>query len=262
MKTNELVLRPSTSELRWDPLKKHPQIVIKNLSTVTTAASAQARGVLSNKLLILGLDEYEWVMDPHFDGKVYVGLANVGQDLTSVDGVTVKTEALTLLDSDRLLCTLTKTKFTVKHESINSSSMHSFNVGGGANVRIWASSVPGSAMYLNIFKDVSVSLKSDADGNLAFGTAALDKLVLGENGCVCQKVRVEEDVLRGHMLISSIANPGQARKSLAGSADRLIGIAAEDGVAGSLIEVVIDGVFWVLANIRAPDEKCLLGCIR
>lgn len=257
VESKEVVLRPKLTEAKWNAQAAHPKVQVLALRTAKTSRSDEIRGVLSTVEFDIGIDTYKWFYDPHFSGELWVGLAGGGQDLTSTTGTIVK-QKLVVEENDTIFLTLELNKLFIFHENSRTNRQYMFNLGSfvGDVVYPWISSVPGYSMSVKIYTNISVSLTCNNNGELVIGGAvsAASGACWGEGMAVCQLITLDEDVLKGHMLIPSLTTTGRAVKSFNLRSDRVIGVAMEDGLAGQQIRMAIGGEFEVLAILTGYEQ--------
>lgn len=256
--TKKVELRPNKTEAVWE--KKHPSIrtvfVEGILLKATTRASKETRGVLSNLVFDRGTQPYKWVIYPQFNNKtltkydIWVGVARPDQDLTTPTGIGQK---LTVMKEDRISLDLNNNRLIITHEvknsPVNKRYIFDFPPTYSQNVHPWLSSVKGYGFSVELYKDVKSVLTTNANQDLLVNGVVFNaNTCWGEDAAVCQMITLGEDVSKGMILIPSITEEGKFVKSVSDRADRVTGVALEDGVAGQIIKMGIQGVMEILGR--------------
>jgi hypothetical protein len=168
--TNKLIVKPVTTDLKWNPGKKDRGIQIKGMVDIAKiTAPTGYSGVLADKPMLIGTDEYNWNYEALLSTKLLVGMAYITQDVADFQGAPI-IEEVTPSECDLVRFVLSTTTLTVTHETslgyiINQNDYDMASL-AGQSLYPWASSTPDNGMSIRIEYDFRFCTTVDPDGKV------------------------------------------------------------------------------------------------
>lgn len=166
------VVNPTTTTLKWNPARKHPQVQMLGLVDLakTLTAGPGEKGILGSVGSVIGTDTLSWYYEIKEPVMLHVGMALFSQDLTTVTGVAID-QLLNVSESDKVRFLLNATgNLNIRHErgdetpvSINNHNLAFFT---GQTLYPWVSTVPTDTMSVKIMLDVKLQITVDPDGKV------------------------------------------------------------------------------------------------
>ena len=179
----KLTVKPKTTTFKWSPVYKHQSVIISgSVDIARTVEIGGDRGVLGSIPFVIGTDQGSWIYDVFVAGDMYVGMAFITQDFSTIDG-TVANRLLTVTEGDKIKFTLTLDgMLTIKHEAGDGIQMgtgvYDLSLLVGDTVYYWASSADGYTMSVKVFNDIRFCIEVDPDGDVKFSTFINNEIIL------------------------------------------------------------------------------------
>jgi hypothetical protein len=165
----KLSVHPVTTDLKWDPSKRHPGLdILGYIDTVKSIISEDTRGIIANTGYLIGSNESAWYFIINETSSMYFGVSLQNQDLSDINTVAIK-QLLNVTQSDRVRVSLTTgSTMSIRHERRNGELINSymFNMSqyNTQTLYPWVSSQRLDSMSVTIMQDVKFSIDVRTDG--------------------------------------------------------------------------------------------------
>lgn len=164
LEVNEIVIRPSTSNLTWDSKQKHKLITLTNSTVAKTKGDVKGHcGIVVNKELNSGLSKYKWYYESKGSGDIIFGLSENGHDLSSPDSYIAK--KISVECDDVVSLHMNEKTLQMSHTvSSGAKRMYKFKIDDVGILFPYVCSVPGNGFHLKISADINSVITSDING--------------------------------------------------------------------------------------------------
>jgi hypothetical protein len=177
---NRLVVYPTTTNLKWDPVKKAKDIIISgSLDVARSRVIGEESGVLGAQGFEIGVMEKAWYFEVYEPGFMYFGMALGSQKLDTTEGVALKhytnTERWTLVRFSLTtggLVSVTQENRGDKDNSI--TKIYDLTPYMGQTLYIWASTTVTDTMSIKLLEDVVFETTVDNDGSVRMSGKKVD----------------------------------------------------------------------------------------
>lgn len=155
-----LVVNPDTTNLKWNPARKHPGItILGKIDIARSLNSSTERGVIASEGYVIGTDSSAWYYIMNESVVMHVGMAEYTQSMTTTVGVAFD-NLITVSKSDRVRFILTgAASLTIRHESQSGDlkSMEVFDMfeRTGKKLYPWISTVEHDTMAVKILRSTA-----------------------------------------------------------------------------------------------------------
>lgn len=163
----ELVVKPRTTVLKWNPARKDSDItVMGSLDTIKSNIIGKYRGILGNKVFILGSESRKWYFDVYETVEMYVGMAASDHDINSIDALV--SLYIKAVQSDRIIFTLTTTELIIQHMIISGkvrrTAIYPLTDLMNQQACIWACTTKEDTMSLKLMEYQEFKISMDSSG--------------------------------------------------------------------------------------------------
>lgn len=167
----KLIVKPSTTSLKWDPSKKaHDIFILGCVDTAKTVVVGKENGILSNTGMTIGSDMKAWYYDINELTQLHVGLALANKNLNTTDGALVN-QLVAVSNGDRVRFQLTTGgTFSIRHETGGGDSVitkfYNLSPHVGQIVYAWASTTSQNTMSVKIMDECDFITTVDPTGSV------------------------------------------------------------------------------------------------
>lgn len=172
--TCRLQVNQEVTDLRWDNVKKHPDIQLLN-SVVTAKLVSQKSGtkaILSKKGYLIGTDSESLTYKIHQGSKIHVGFAENTRELDNLQVASdLVSTPITITNDENLKMTLAPGELTITHGG--TSVVLDLTPHVGKTMYPWLSdAVGGTGFSVSIIKTSRLSIYIAENGTVVFKTTA------------------------------------------------------------------------------------------
>ncbi len=166
---NRLVVRPTTTTLKWNPDKKNINVTLTGaIDTARCNITTVSAGILASLQLTMGATATVWYYIINITSIMHFGLALATQNLSTTLGPSFKVQ-ISVTEGDLIRCILTTTTVTLQRERLDGSIVviQTWPVSThiGQVLYPWISSNLGSTMSAKIMLDnTNFNITTDPDG--------------------------------------------------------------------------------------------------
>lgn len=185
IKCSNLIIKPSTTNFKWDFINKSSKILInKDRDVARTIDQTGFRGIRSITSVLVGTDEKKWVYSVINEGCIYVGLVNATHNFEEL-GASIE-QKIEVVEFDIITFKLSLDNLIIQHIKVNGRiKQYSFSLTElvGETLWPWVSSSPGFRLGVWLYEDVESSIQLDEKGKLVMDSkdVSIGNIDINEN---------------------------------------------------------------------------------